>query len=374
MVSAISHQLPAQRRHERGAGTRSVVSIRAACRPAAWSSPGSDASRPTETAGRRSPRPSGPGRSGVGRISLFDPEGASGHDRRGAEGIRAVSVHRPQGRSARLPRRPDGHRRLDGGPRGRGPGPLPDVPGGAAQPRHRARHRRGAHRVLRADVPPLLHQPGPEGLGLLDSRPARSARSLPRSRCTSACEARRWSFRPGAPRPPTRIGYAFRSIRFGAADALLTGGVDATVVRGIMEGFVMMRIVSTALGARAAARASRPFSADRDGFVLGEGAWMFVLEDAERAQARGARSTRRSAATGRPATPTTACGSTRRGEEPARAMTLALEEAGLRPGGHRVRRVPRHLDRAERPRGDPRHEAGVRRRGARSSPAPPSSP
>ena len=50
------------------------------------------------------------------------------------------------------------------------------------------------------------------------------------------------------------LGYAFRSIKFGTASDVLAGGVDATVVRGIMEGFVMMRIVSTALGARAAAR------------------------------------------------------------------------------------------------------------------------
>src|SRR5262245_11865512 len=84
------------------------------------------------------------------------------------------------------------------------------------------------------------------------------------------------------------IGHAFRSIKHGSQDLVLTGGVDAAVVRGIMEGFVMKRVVSTARDGDPP-RASRPFSSDRDGFVLGEGAWMFVLEDADRARARGAR-------------------------------------------------------------------------------------
>ena len=124
------------------------------------------------------------------------------------------------------------------------------------------------------------------------------------------------------------LGYAFRSIKFGTGDVFLCGGVDATVVRGIMEGFVMMRIVSTSWEDDPP-RASRPFSADRDGFVLGEGAWMFVLEERERARARGARiygEIRGYGAT---------CDAHHRvrldesGEEPARAMSLALQEAGV---------------------------------------------
>ncbi len=126
------------------------------------------------------------------------------------------------------------------------------------------------------------------------------------------------------------IGAAFRAIRFGTADVFLAGGVDATVVRGIMEGFAMMRIVSTAWESDPP-RASRPFSADRDGFVLGEGSWMFVLEEAGRARARGAHvygEIRGYGAT---------CDAHHRvrldesGEEPARAMALALAEAELPP-------------------------------------------
>jgi 3-oxoacyl-[acyl-carrier-protein] synthase II len=126
------------------------------------------------------------------------------------------------------------------------------------------------------------------------------------------------------------LGQAFRSIKFGSEQVVLAGGVDATVVRGIMEGFVMMRVVSTAWE-REPHRASRPFAAGRDGFVLGEGAWMFVLEDRERARARGARAYAEIRGYG------ATCDAHHRvrldesGEEPARAMELALSEAGLPP-------------------------------------------
>ncbi len=124
------------------------------------------------------------------------------------------------------------------------------------------------------------------------------------------------------------IGNAFRSIKHGTADVLLTGGVDATVVRGIMEGFVMMRIVSTARESEPR-RASRPFSADRDGFVLGEGAWMFLLEERERAVARGARIHGEIRGYGATCDAHHRVRLNESGEEPARAMTLALEEAGF---------------------------------------------
>ena len=126
------------------------------------------------------------------------------------------------------------------------------------------------------------------------------------------------------------LGYAYRSIKFGTADVVLTGGADATVVRGIMEGFIMMRVVSTA-HEREPRKASRPFSRDRDGFVLAEGAWMFVLEDLERARARGAHVYAEIRGYG------ATCDAHHRvrldetGEESARAMALALAEAGLPP-------------------------------------------
>ena len=157
------------------------------------------------------------------------------------------------------------------------------------------------------------------------------------------------------------IGQAFRSIKFGAQDVVLTGGVDATIVRGLMEGFAMMRILSTARDDDPVA-ASRPFSADRDGFVLGEGSWMFVLEDSARARARGAKIYGEIGGYG------STCDAHHRvrldesGEEPARAMTLAMEEAGAPPRIDRLPRLPRHLDRAERPRRDSGGPAGLRAR------------
>jgi 3-oxoacyl-[acyl-carrier-protein] synthase II len=84
------------------------------------------------------------------------------------------------------------------------------------------------------------------------------------------------------------IGYAAALIRHGEAEVLLTGGADACATPGMIFGFGRMRVVSTKYNDRPA-EASRPFDRDRDGFVLGEGAWLLVLEAEARAKARGAR-------------------------------------------------------------------------------------
>jgi 3-oxoacyl-[acyl-carrier-protein] synthase II len=84
------------------------------------------------------------------------------------------------------------------------------------------------------------------------------------------------------------IGYAAALLRAGEADLILSGGADACVTPGMMFGFSRMRVMSTAYN-ETPAYASRPFDRGRDGFVLGEGAWMMVLELEERARARGAR-------------------------------------------------------------------------------------
>src|SRR5437899_10920692 len=83
------------------------------------------------------------------------------------------------------------------------------------------------------------------------------------------------------------IGYAAALIRSGEVDVALSGGADACVTPGMMFGFSRMRVVSTAYN-ETPASASRPFDRGRDGFVLGEGAWMLVLEREDRARARGA--------------------------------------------------------------------------------------
>ena len=84
------------------------------------------------------------------------------------------------------------------------------------------------------------------------------------------------------------IGYGAALIRSGEAHALLTGGVDACVTPGMMFGFAKMRAMPTRFN-DTPTQASRPFDRDREGFVLGEGAWMVVLEREDRARARGAR-------------------------------------------------------------------------------------
>ncbi len=123
------------------------------------------------------------------------------------------------------------------------------------------------------------------------------------------------------------LGYAFRQIRFGSAKQMVVGGADAPIAHLIIRGFLLMRILTQRWN-HAPERASRPFSADRDGFVLGEGSWFFFLESLDSARARGAHIYGEIAGYG------STCEAYHRvrleecGEEPARAMSLALEEAG----------------------------------------------
>jgi 3-oxoacyl-[acyl-carrier-protein] synthase II len=84
------------------------------------------------------------------------------------------------------------------------------------------------------------------------------------------------------------IGYAASLVRAGEYDVLLTGGTDGCVLPGMIFGFSRMRAVSTHYNDNPET-ASRPFDRGRDGFVLGEGAWMFAIEREDRARARGVR-------------------------------------------------------------------------------------
>jgi 3-oxoacyl-[acyl-carrier-protein] synthase II len=83
------------------------------------------------------------------------------------------------------------------------------------------------------------------------------------------------------------IGYAFNTIRFGQEKWLLTGGVESCVTPAMMTGFERMRVNPVHYNSDPT-RGSRPFNKDREGFVLGEGSWMFVLEEKQHAQNRGA--------------------------------------------------------------------------------------
>jgi 3-oxoacyl-[acyl-carrier-protein] synthase II len=124
------------------------------------------------------------------------------------------------------------------------------------------------------------------------------------------------------------IGYGFNQIRFGLADHLITGGVDATITAGIMHGFSIMRVVSASHN-QAPERASRPFDRRRDGFVLGEGAWVLILEEMEEALSRGATIYGEILGYGSTCDAYHTVRLDPSGEEPARAMALALEDTGL---------------------------------------------
>ena len=126
------------------------------------------------------------------------------------------------------------------------------------------------------------------------------------------------------------IGYAAEQVRHGVVESVLAGGVDAPISYLIMRGFQLMRILAARWN-DAPQKASRPFSKDRKGFVLGEGAWFFVLEPLERAKARGAKVYGEITGYG------STCEAYHRvrleqcGEEPARAMQLALEAGRVPP-------------------------------------------
>jgi 3-oxoacyl-[acyl-carrier-protein] synthase II len=124
------------------------------------------------------------------------------------------------------------------------------------------------------------------------------------------------------------LGYALRQIQYGTVPVMIAGGVDSPIAEGIIRGFQLMRILTQSWN-HAPEKGSRPFSVDRDGFVVAEGAWMFVVEEYEHAKARGARVLAEIAGHG------STCEAFHRvrlqecGEEPARAMQLAMQDAGI---------------------------------------------
>ncbi len=124
------------------------------------------------------------------------------------------------------------------------------------------------------------------------------------------------------------LAYAAMLIRAGRVKSMVAGGADSPVAPGILTAFEKLRVVSTRKWDQPE-KASRPFDAERDGFVLGEGAWMFVLEDLDHALSRGAVPLAEFAGYG------STCDAYHRVQiapdvmEPVRAMELALQEAGI---------------------------------------------
>jgi len=129
---------------------------------------------------------------------------------------------------------------------------------------------KGARAVSPHTVPMLMPNGPAANVGL--ELQAKAGVHTPVSACASGAEA---------------IGYAFEMIKNNRADIIVTGGVEAAIHQLPMAGFAAMKALSTRNDAPA--RASRPYDVDRDGFVLGEGGGILVIEEYEHAKARGAK-------------------------------------------------------------------------------------
>jgi beta-ketoacyl-acyl-carrier-protein synthase II len=123
------------------------------------------------------------------------------------------------------------------------------------------------------------------------------------------------------------VGEAFHLIKFGMADAMLAGGSEAPITYGMIRSWESVRVMATGNGDPS--RACRPFSADREGLVMGEGAAMLVLEELEHAQKRGAKIYCEISGYGMSSDASHITQPSIEG--PARAIRMALQEAGVNP-------------------------------------------
>jgi 3-oxoacyl-[acyl-carrier-protein] synthase II len=126
------------------------------------------------------------------------------------------------------------------------------------------------------------------------------------------------------------IAYAAQHIALHRHDLMIAGGIDAPLAPGILAGFNLLTVLTTDWNDEPA-RASRPFTQSRSGMVLGEGAWIYLLESYDSAKARDAKIYAEIIGYG------STCDAYHRvrlqegGDEPARAMSLAMQDAGVNP-------------------------------------------
>ena len=176
---------------------------------------------------------------------------------------------------------------------------------------------KGPRRVLPTAIPALMPNAPAAAVGI--ELGARAGIHAPVSACASGAEA---------------VAYGADLIALGRADVVVAGGTDAALHPMTVAAFGAMRALSTRNDDPATA--SRPFAPDRDGFVLGEGAGILVLERAEHAMARRARVLAVLAGSGITADAYDVARPEPSGAEQERALLLALERAGLDAGaiGH----------------------------------------
>jgi 3-oxoacyl-[acyl-carrier-protein] synthase II len=197
---------------------------------------------------------------------------------------------------------------------------------------------RGARRVLPMTVPMLMPN-GPAAVVGLELS-ARAGVHTPVSACSSGAEA---------------IAYAVDMIRSGRADVVTAGGTEAAIHALPLAGFAAMQALSTRNDEPE--RASRPYDKGRDGFVLGEGAGVVVLETLEHARARGAKVYAEVAGTGISADAHHIAQPDPVGAGASRAMALAVRSAGATPAD--VRHINAHA--TSTPVGDLAEVQAIRR-------------
>lgn len=166
-------------------------------------------------------------------------------------------------------------------------------------------------RLVSPHTVPMIMPNGPAANVGLEFR-AKAGVHTPVSACASGAEA---------------IGYAFEMIRNNRADVVIAGGVEASVDALPMAGFAAMKALSTRNDAPE--KASRPYDVDRDGFVLGEGGGVLILEEYEHAKSRGAKIYCEIAGQGLTSDGYHIAAPDPEGSGVIRAMQLALRDAGL---------------------------------------------
>ena len=171
---------------------------------------------------------------------------------------------------------------------------------------------KGARLVSPHTVPMLMPNGPAANVGL--ELGARAGVHTPVSACASGAEA---------------VGYALEMIRANRADIIVAGGVEAAIHALPMAGFASMKALSTRNDAPE--KASRPYDLNRDGFVLGEGGGVLVLEEYEHAKARGAKIYAEIAGQGLTSDGYHIAAPDPEGSGVTRAIALALEDAGLTP-------------------------------------------
>ncbi|MCS7080177.1 MAG: beta-ketoacyl-ACP synthase II [Chloracidobacterium sp.] len=177
---------------------------------------------------------------------------------------------------------------------------------------HAKLHREGPHRVSPFFIPAAIINLASGQVSIRFG--AKGPNSAPATACASGAHA---------------IGEAFRMIQCGDADAMLCGGAEAAVTPTGIGGFAAMRALSTRNDEPT--QASRPFDKRRDGFVIGEGAAILVLEEREQALARGKAPLAEIVGFGQSADAFHLTHPSEVGDGAARAMQQALADAGVTP-------------------------------------------